>query len=432
MPRSANRKLTSATLQWPGKSLEPVESIALRQTDLVLPATGGSGANPNRLILGDSLGVMAALMAQFEGQVDLIYADPPFHSGKAYRARTGRAEDSRRPSAWQTTSGFKDAWPGLPEYLNMLYPRLVMMHRLLAETGTLYLHLDWHAAAYGRVLLDEIFGPDRLLNEIIWVYHGPSPIRSGFKRKHDTIYVYTKSAAYTFNSDVVRTPYNPATTKTFASSAKAGFGKRPNLARGKVPEDWWYFPVVARLHNERTGYPTQKPEALLGRIVAASSEPGGLVADFFCGAGTTAVLAERLGRRWLTCDLSPLAVGTTRRRLLLQPATQVFGVWEDPRVSAEPARKPRMRIGAEGREVQVRLLGISDLDSESLTGFEVDWAYDGRLFRSRSQSVRGWRSAALSPVLTNRYRRGGRYTVAAKVLTDVGRVGWLAQEIKLS
>ncbi|MGH2620648.1 MAG: DNA-methyltransferase, partial [Anaerolineales bacterium] len=307
MPRSVKRNLKTATLQWPDKSLEPADPIALGQTDLVLPTGGGSVAHPNRLILGDSLGVMAALLAQFEGQVDLIYADPPFHSGKTYRARTGRAEDSRRPSAWQTTGGFVDAWSGLPEYLDMLYPRLVLMHRLLAETGTLYLHLDWHAAAYCRVLLDEIFGPDRLLNEIIWVYHGPSPIRSGFKRKHDTIYVYTKSKAYTFNADVVRTPYSPATTKTFASSPKAGFGKLPDLARGKVPEDWWYFPVVARLHGERTGYPTQKPEALLERVVAASSQPGGLVADVFCGAGTTAVVSDRLGRRGLAGDLSPLA-----------------------------------------------------------------------------------------------------------------------------
>ena len=432
MPRTVTRNLKTATLQWAGKSLEPADPIGLRQTDLVLPTGGGSLARPNRLILGDSLGVMATLLPKFEGQVDLIYADPPFHSGKTYRARTGRAEDSRRPSAWQTTSGFEDAWTGLPEYLNMLYPRLVLMHRLLAETGTLYLHLDWHAGAYGRVLLDEIFGPERLLNEIIWVYHGPSPIRSGFKRKHDTIYVYTKSKAYTFNADAVRTPYNPATTKTFASSLKAGFGKRPDLARGKVPEDWWYFPVVARLHGERTGYPTQKPEALLERIVAASSQAGGLVADFFCGAGTTAVVADRLDRRWLACDISRLAIGTTRRRLLLQPAGRSFGVWEDPSIPVGPVVKPRMRVRVTGRQVQARLIGVGDSDTEGLTGFEVDWDYDDRLFRSRSQSVRRWRSDEFIPVLSNRYSRRGRYTLAAKVMTAQGGVGWVAKEIQLS
>jgi len=418
-------------LQWSGKSSDPPAPSPLLQTNLVVPSAGSSVSNPNRLILGDNLGVMATLLSEFEGQVDLIYADPPFRSGKRYRARTGLVEDSRRPDAWQTTSGFTDTWSGLPEYLSMLYPRLVFMHRLLAATGTLYLHLDWHAAAYGRVLLDEIFGSDRLLNEIIWVYHGPSPIRSGFKRKHDTIYVYTKSKAYTFNADAVRIPYHPATAKTFASSPKAGFGKRPDLSRGKVPEDWWYFPVVARMHGERTGYPTQKPEALLERIVGASSQAGGLVADFFCGAGTTAVVADRLDRRWLACDISRLAIGTTRRRLLLQRARRTFGVWEDPSIPLAPAAKPRIRIRVTGRQVEARLIAAGESDSEALTGFEVDWDYDGHLFRSRSQSVRRWRSDEFIPVLSNHYRRQGRYTLAAQVMTGQGGVGWVTRRIQL-
>ena len=190
------------------------------------------------------------------------------------------------------------------------------MHRLLAPTGTLYLHLDWHANAYARLILDEIFGADRLLNEIVWVYHGPSPIRTAFNRKHDTILVYTKSEKYTFNVDDVRQPYDPITVKTFQSSPKAGFGKMPDLERGKVPEDWWYFPVVARLHSERSGYPTQKPEALLERIILASSNPGDWVADFFCGSGTTAVVAAKLRRRYIGTDLSFRAVHTTRSRLI--------------------------------------------------------------------------------------------------------------------
>ena len=201
--------------------------------------------------------------------------------------------------------GYPDDWGDLDHYLDMLYPRLVLMHRLLAKTGTLYLHLDWHANAYARILLDEIFGADRLLNEIIWVYHGPSPIRSAFNRKHDTILAYTKSQDYTFNVDMVRQPYNSNTVKTFASSTKAGFGKVPDLARGKVPEDWWYFPVVARLHSERTGFPTQKPEALLRRIVLASSNPGDLVADFFAGSGTLGSVAGRCGRDFILSDVTP-------------------------------------------------------------------------------------------------------------------------------
>jgi hypothetical protein len=170
----------------------------------------------------------------------------------------GRGEDSRKPQEWQMAEGYPDHWEDLEAYLDMLYPRLALAHRLLSPTGSLYLHLDWHADAYARLLLDEIFGADRLLNEIIWVYHGPSPIRTAFNRKHDTILVYTKSENYTFNVDAVRQPYDPLTVKTFASSPKAGFGKIPNLERGKVPEDWWYFRWYACIRAHRVSLRSQE------------------------------------------------------------------------------------------------------------------------------------------------------------------------------
>ncbi|MCK4742096.1 MAG: site-specific DNA-methyltransferase, partial [Anaerolineales bacterium] len=302
MTRASHRK-PFARLEWDRSSaakLKPAElqlwSEAFPQP--IQPNTSAQG----RIIHGENASVMMALVEEFEGQIDLIYADPPFLTGKAYRARIGQGEDSRAPKSWRTTQGFHDNWSDGAAYLDMLFPRLQLMHNLLSESGTLYLHLDWHASAYARVLLDEIFGPDRLINEIVWVYHGPSPIRSAFNRKHDTILAYTKSKEYTFNADDVRVAYNPSTIKTFNSSPLAGFGKKPDLGRGKVPEDWWYFPVVARLHKERTGYPTQKPEALLERIILASSNPGDLVADFFSGSGTAVSVAARLKRRWLACD----------------------------------------------------------------------------------------------------------------------------------
>jgi DNA modification methylase len=161
----------------------------------------------------------------------------------------------------------------------------------------------------------------------VWCYHGPSPITSAFKRKHDTILVYTKSRQYFFNADAVRVPYDASTVRTFASSRTAGFGKVPNLHRGKVPEDWWYFPVVARLHRERVGYETQKPEALLQRIVHASSAPGDQVLDLFGGSGTTGVVAARLGRNATLADLNPVAIEKALLRLRrLQPQPQVR-VW---------------------------------------------------------------------------------------------------------
>ncbi len=391
-------------------------------------AVGSQGeGDPNVLIHGENLAVMAALLPQWEGKLDLIYADPPFLSGRRYHVRLGRQEDSRQPQTWQRAEGYRDTWDSPTEYLNMLYPRLVLMHRLLAPHGTLYLHLDWHAAAYGRLLLDEIFGPQRLLNEIIWVYHGPSPIRSAFKRKHDTILAYTKSKDYVFNADAVRVPYDSSTLKTFQSSAKAGFGKMPDLERGKVPEDWWYFPVVARMHSERTGYPTQKPEALLKRIVLASSRPGAWVADFFCGAGTTLVAAHQLGRRWIGCDAHPLAVHTTYRRLLLQQPIPRFQLWQAGPDLTSPDLHPKVAVRRTADEIAVTLAALDGAGGEGFPAevdfWEVDWHFDGQVFRSMQRAVRPWRSEAIP--LTLRRSDAGQTPVrlAVRAATRSGQWG---------
>lgn len=386
-----------ARLQWDGRTPRTPAPADLELDSIV---AGNDSAGPPtdlpRLLHGENLAVMQALQPEFEGQIDLIYVDPPFLTGKAYAARVGRGEDSRKPDDWETAPGYRDQWSDGAAYLSMLYPRLQAMYDLLAPTGTLYLHLDWHASAYARVLLDEIFGPDRLLNEIVWVYHGPSPIRSAFNRKHDTILAYTKTDEYTFNADAVRVPYSDSTVKTFAASDKAGFGKQPDLERGKVPEDWWYFPVVARMHNERTGYPTQKPEALLERIVMASSNPGDLVADFFSGAGTTPAVAHRCQRRWLACDLSPLAMRTSYRRLLLEDASASFTFW-----TSQPVEQPQLEpVWREESEGQIRLMGMGGSKApqsfpESVVFWELDPDYDGEVFRSRVARARPWRDDEL-------------------------------------
>ncbi len=279
----------------------------------------GPGPAAVDLYCADNLALLDALSGPWAGTFQLIYLDPPFGSGKVYSARVDGApgRGAQPVDAYRDTQDF-DA------YLAWLDRRLAFCRDLLAASGTLYVHLDWHAVHYVKVSLDRLFGRERFLNEIIWCYHGPSPIRSAFKRKHDTILVYTRSADYFFDADAVRVPYDPATVKTFASSPKAGFGKAPDLARGKVPEDWWYFPVVARMHSERTGYETQKPEALLARIIKASSRPGDRVGDFFAGAGTTGVVAARLGRGAVLVDRNPVAVEKSLLRLArLEPRPQV-------------------------------------------------------------------------------------------------------------
>jgi DNA modification methylase len=372
------------TLTWPSKTLSNPDPADLILDSVTYPQGVGYPLDipESRLYLGDNLRLMVALLPEYEGRLDLIYADPPFFTNKHYPARIGRGEDSRRPLEWQMAKGYGDQWESLDDYLNFLYPRLALMYRLLAPCGTLYLHLDWHADACARLLLDELFGRERLLNEIIWTYHGPSPIRSAFNRKHDTILAYTKGDPYTFNVDAVREPYHPNTVKTFNSSAKAGFGKKPDLERGKVPEDWWYFPVVARLHNERTGYPTQKPEALLERIVFASSNPGDLVADFFCGSGTTALVAARRSRRFFACDDTWRAIHTTRSRLTEHG--QPFTLQREA-VSSIPAASAIIKV--EVISNIVRLMDAPDLDY-----WEVDPAWNGDTFHSAMQVRRPNRS----------------------------------------
>jgi DNA modification methylase len=376
-------------LTWSGKKLAQPASASLVHDSIIYPdGCGYPDAVPgSRLILGDNLSVMTALLPEYEGRIPLIYADPPFFTNRKFTARIGRGEDSRKPDQWQLAEGYHDHWGSLDAYLDFLYQRLAAMYRLLSPDGTLYLHLDWHADAYARLLLDEIFGADHFLNEIIWTYHGPSPIRRAFNRKHDTLLAYVKGGGYTFNVDAVREPYNKNTLKTFHSSAKAGFGKVPDLDRGKVPEDWWYFPVIARLHNERTGFPTQKPIALLERIILASSNPGDLVGDFFCGSGTTAFVAARHGRRFIACDETFRAIHTTRSRLTVSPAP--FSLERDAGFSLPVLPVPK--------STKVRLLDHSiSLETKlDLDYWEVDPDWYGTTFRSAAQAKRPARSGSI-------------------------------------
>jgi len=392
-------------LTWPAKSLVPIEPAILSHHSITYPGGDGypHGLPENHLYLGDNLKIMAALLPEYSGKIDLIYADPPFFTNKNFQTRIGRGEDSRNPSEWRLSTGYNDHWSDIDDYLNFLYPRLEMMYRLLSPTGSLYLHLDWHADAYARLLLDEIFGKDRLINQIAWLYHGPSPIRTAFNRKHDTIFIYSKSKKYTFNSDDIREPYNLNTVKTFASSAKAGFGKIPDLDRGKIPEDWWYFPVVARLHKERTGYPTQKPEAILERIIRASSKPGDLVADFFCGSGTAPLVACRLGRRFISSDITWRAIHTTRNRLV-RGGSAPFNIWHT-QPDGTPIRSFNLNVKLNGSTISL------STDKE-LDYWELDPDWDGSVFRSAAQIVRPVRKGNI-PVSFDFPKFGGTVRIRA-------------------
>ena len=281
----------------------------------------------NKLIWGDNLLVMGSLLEKFAGKVDLIYIDPPFATGADFRVTAEIGEQDIEVTKDQSLieeKAYRDTWgQGDATYLTMMTDRLTVMRDLLSERGSLFLHCDWHVGHYLKVLCDAIFGRDNLVNEITWCYMGPgSPGMRQFSRKHDTIFWFRKGADWIFNADDVRVEHHEKTKENFKRGLKgSGFvAETYDLASGgKIPEDWWAMAIAARYPVDgvfRTGYATEKPWPLVERIINAASPKNGLVADFFCGSGTTPAVAEKLGRRWIGCDLGRWAIHTTRKRML--------------------------------------------------------------------------------------------------------------------
>lgn len=271
---------------------------------------------PVVVVQGDNLEVLSGLA---DSSVALIYTDPPFGTGRTQTMRriaTGEGDDVRtgfrgRNYAYEEVSSlsYDDRMP-LESYLAFLAARLREMHRVLTNTGSLYLHLDFRIVHHVRMLLDEVFGPERFLNEIIWAYDYGGRHRDRWPRKHDTILWYAKSDTWVFNRDAIdRIPY-----------MAPGLVEPEKAARGKLPTDVWWMTIVPTNSKERTGYPSQKPIGLADRIIAASSNPGDLVADFFAGSGTVGVAARRLNRRCLLVDDNPAAINVMEERLGLKPA----------------------------------------------------------------------------------------------------------------
>ena len=269
------------------------------------------GSLRGAVIEADNLDALAALP---DGVVDLVYADPPFATGTTQRLvsiRTGHGTQTRRGFRDQqvTFEAVKDlSWDdGLPldQHLAALEARIREVHRVLAPHGSLYLHVDWRTAHHVRLLLDDVFGPERFLNELVWAYDYGGRARDRWPRKHDTILWYAKGDHWLFDREAIdRIPY-----------LAPGLVGPEKAARGKLPTDVWWMTIVPPASAERTGYPTQKPVRLLERIVAASSRPGDLVLDPFAGSGTAGVAAARLGRRWLLVDRNPEAVAIAIGRL---------------------------------------------------------------------------------------------------------------------
>jgi adenine-specific DNA-methyltransferase len=344
-----------AEMIWPGKtsqiertilpfqSIEQVDEPRTESNDQLdlfsIDNTSGrqAGGWTNKLIWGENKLILSSLAngplrSEIEavGGLKLIYIDPPFDVGADFSMDIDIGNDTFTKKANVLEEiAYRDTWgKGADSFIAMIYERIALMRDLLSEDGSIYVHCDWRVNSYIRLVLDELFGPNNFKNEIIWHYQSGGRQEKLFSRKHDTILLYTKSDNWIFNADAV--------------AEVRGSGKRNNMKKGIDPDGRIFFSIksagkeykyyedekltpsdvwtdishIQQKDPQRVGYPTQKPEALLRKIILASSNEGDLVADFFCGSGTTLAVSEKLGRKWIGCDLSRFAIHTTRKRLI--------------------------------------------------------------------------------------------------------------------
>lgn len=309
----------------------------------------------NRLYVGENLQVMSGLLPQYEGSIDCIYIDPPFNSGADYvqQIRTHRRAGPKRTIA---VKQYGDRWK-TADYLQNLYERLTVLRRFLSPTGTIFVHCDWHSSAALRLVMDEVFGSNSLVNEIVWAYASGGGSRRAFGHKHDTILFYARDRRrYFFDPDAVRVAYNA----TIAPKRRELFNPQ-----GMVAPDVWQISRPPNHSETWVGYPTQKPVEVMQRAIAAACPPGGLVMDCFAGSGSTLVAAAQLGRRFLGIERNSLGVHLARRRLV--QAGVGFEVWRDSASWGANLILPGLE--SLGREVETRL---AKLDAAVATGTAED------------------------------------------------------------
>lgn len=322
---------------------------------------------------GDNLYWMSRLPDEF---VDLCYIDPPFFSQKHYEVIFGDGEEIR---------SFEDRWKGgIENYIDWMRARVEEIHRLLKPTGSFYLHCDWHASHYLKVMCDDVFGRGNFRNELVWIYRRPSaPGQRQWGRMHDVLLFYTKGKSWTFNADEVRLPYAKSSIERQGYASKM-FGGIPKQGvqklhpKGKFPEDWLDIPIIRENAKERLGYPTQKPEALLERIIKACSNPYDLVFDCFCACGTTLVAAHKSARRWLGIDVSPTGCKLVQYRLSkLGVKAEIIGL---PRTIEElkqlsPTEFQNWVIGAAGGRVSDKMSRDMGIDGYTFYGLYGEREY---------------------------------------------------------
>ncbi len=375
-------------LVWPGKEASPSESSPTGPSLRFRPAELYHGAAaepvnptdaPGRLYVGDNRDVLTSLQTELAGHVDFTYIDPPFCTGNQYQLKTVISDHETRQELHHAAA-YSDRWEGgIEEYLSWLYPRIRLMYELLAPTGSFVIHLDWRAACHVRLLLDEVFGPQQLVNEIVW-YKGFRGTRAQrvFQHAHDILWWYVKGEKYFWEQDFE--PYKDREMRRYNKVDEHGrryarikrrrgdgsiyYGKTYPGTRGKWRNDVIAdVPTMAATSAERTGFATQKPVRLLEILISSLCPPGGLVADFFCGTGTTLRAAARLGCRFVGVDQGSTAIHFTRRGLLAEQRCPPFTVFRPPEeIPPAPNRKPSwlqrdragvLRLGRRGGDDQL-------------------------------------------------------------------------------
>jgi DNA modification methylase len=424
-------------LLWKGKYRNGVRVVRTHRTVHVRTEEiygSPSAAWHNRLVLGDVTRALTRVAEEFAGAVALVYVDPPFDTGGTFDFQAtipGAPEGAPRIRI----PAYRDA-RGLDAWLAWFFEVAVLLRALLTDGGSLYVHLDAHAAHYAKVVLDEVFGERAFQREIVWRIGWVSGFKSRARswiRNHDTLLYYAKGGRVrTFHKEYVPYP----------SDYVRRDGARPR-GEGYPIDDVWNGSDLDRMDSiqivsfsgEKVGYPTQKNESLVARIVRASSDPGDLVLDGFVGSGTTAVVAEKLGRRWIVCDSSPIAVHSARKRLLSMKVQAPFVL---QRVGGSPekgqARKLTVRGSVDGKRAAIELAAFAlpptDVPREAGTsvthwsqwieGWCVDWDYRGETLQAGSRLWRVGRAKSLPVRATHTYDRPGRYDTRVKVFDVLG------------
>lgn len=321
---------------------------------------------PNRVVWADNLEYMEYLLKErkMKGEIQLIYMDPPFFSNGKYQASIKIESENMGNSPLIKTGAYDDHWKNdMKVYLRMLTVRLFMMRELLADTGSIWVHLDWHAAHPVKLLLDQIFGEKNFINEVIWTYKSGGANKRSFARKHDTLLFYAKSDKYVFNLQREKSynrgmnPYRFKGVEEYQDNI--GWYTMVNM------KDVWNIDMVGRTSGERTGYATQKPEKLIERIVKTCSNEGDICADFFAGSGTLGAVCSKWGRSWIMCDSGNIAV-----------ANQIYRLAEDGRDFAVERKHPQKEVDDGGKHDDI--LSIHRINAEGagdvleLTGYKTD------------------------------------------------------------